>query len=690
MKFGIDLGHCETAGAVPYPRAVSADDETADNKSKYKLMRLSLVESETVIPTQIILTNEQMRRLSGHQRPSYELLCDLGGFGIGKDLPSNIEDGEKFSYFKVPPKDFDKPCGNSDCARKSGVTHGMVMACYTFALVESILASNTDITKGIGRRSIELLIGCPATGDWTDPQAREDYESLIQEATSVQSVRIIPESRAAMFSSIDQEKNKVSAIKGAIVFDFGSSTADCTYMLLGRKIIEFSWTLGAFEIEHQMALTALEATMQKRGPFEVNRLSFVGVEDQLRQIKELYYSGKIPKGKKEYCTFHDAVDPVPFIINQEMMEYITKRRPIQILCDSRTTRMDSWQKLCRAFFEEAKSIVENTSYLVRGEDGKPEEKASAIDTIVLTGGASNMDFIFDICKEIFPNARIVREPQPSYTVSNGLAWIAISDDEFDSCVSAARNAVDKDHSCDVKALHTAISDGIFDSICDITEKLTKEWADEPGDSLTLRDLRTNLTNYISKSSTQESLKRICQDEIDEWKNTLSQKMEAAVNEQVKRLYSPRVVRAMMIPHDVWKELQANAFEYGRIDAAEMLKDLDLTDFLGKIGILIVQAAIWAICMALGLGIPLLAVPLALAASWVAGEVLKDTDLDKGRSRSARQEVAGIVKGKLMDKKNDVMKEFNASLEQQTVDYGSMVDDTLQKAFEIVTLRRFEL
>ena len=685
MKFGLDVGHCETTGTVPYPSAAAED-----GGNKYKLMRLSMAGSETVIPTQIILSNDQMRGLSGNLKPSYALMSQLGEFRIGKGLPEAVEDGEKFCYFKVQPKDFDKPCGNSDCARENGITHGMVMACYVFALLESILANNTDITKGLSRESIDLLIGCPTTGDWTTAQAQEDYAALIREATGVHSVRIVPESRAAMFSSVDKEDGRVSTVQGAIVFDFGSSTADCTYMLLGRKLIEFSWTLGAFEIEHQMTLAALEETVQKRGRFEVDRLSFVEVEDQLRQTKEFYYSGKFPKGKKEYCTFHDAVDAVPLMINRETMDSITMKRPIQIRCDSQTTRTGSWQKLCREFFQESKSRVEAASYLAHGADGQLERNVCTIDTIVLTGGASNMGFIFDICRDVFPDIKIVKEEQASYTVSSGLAWVAVSDDEFEPCVSMARDALEKKSNCSVQALHTAISDGIFTGICDIAEDRTKKWADKPGDGLTLRDLHNDLTDYIGRPDTQEFLEKICQEKIDQWKDALSQEMEIAVNNQVKRLYSPSVVRALMIPNDVWKDLQAGALGYGDIDATGILKKLDLSGFLRKIGILIIQTAIWIAGAVFAFETFFVSVLLAWIASELAGDALKDKDLDKKRKRTTRQNVAGKIRSTLLENKSEIMKGFNESLAQQTADYSGMVEDTLKKAFEIVTLRRFDL
>ena len=131
---GIDLGHCETAMAFPRQPDV--------NDSRYEVRRLVGEKKDQVVATQLILTNEQMKKLSGHKRPEYSLLSGLGEIRIGNKLPAYVPDGEKFCYFKVPPKYFDRPYGNTECAKECGITHGMLMACFAFALVRNIFLYN--------------------------------------------------------------------------------------------------------------------------------------------------------------------------------------------------------------------------------------------------------------------------------------------------------------------------------------------------------------------------------------------------------------------------------------------------------------------------------------------------------------------------------------------------------------------
>ena len=124
---GIDLGHCETAVATP-----------KEMQGRYEVTRICPQQKDQIIVTQIVLTNEQMKALKGIKMPSFSVLSKLGEISIGNYLPMSVENGEKFIYFKVPPKDFDKVCANTEVGKSCGITHGMVMACYAYALTVNI------------------------------------------------------------------------------------------------------------------------------------------------------------------------------------------------------------------------------------------------------------------------------------------------------------------------------------------------------------------------------------------------------------------------------------------------------------------------------------------------------------------------------------------------------------------------
>lgn len=680
---GIDLGHCETTAA--YPRAVGADGIS------HEVLRLAVQGKDQVLSTQIILTYAQMEKLADAPRPDYRLLRTLGDIRIGSGLPAYVEGGEKFVYFKVPPSQFDKPIGDKR-SQAAGLTHGKVMACFVYALVNNILKYNVGDLSDYDRADMDLLVGCPTTGDWTKEETQRAYAELVQRATQVHTVHIVPESRAAMFSSVESKQQTVSAIEGAVVFDFGSSTADCTYMLLGRRVEEFSWELGASKIEEAMMRCAYRKAAEEHGPFTPDEKSLVESVDLMRTNKESYYNGSFgQKGQKVYCDFVDGADGIErgakVRVDDEFMDEVTNRISMGILCDSTTEKAGTWRGLCREFFLEAKRRIGSASYTVT-EDGEEKRVSCPIGTVVLTGGASKMNFVYELCKEIFSDAAILREQNPSHTVSNGLGWVAVSDENVERCRQAAREELAAKPECGVEALRTGLSDALFEHICAFTKERTRAWAERPEESLTLRDLRDDLSAHTTSGGMKDELEWICRDQMNRWKTGLSEAMEAAVNRQVKRLYSEEVARGLMIPDDVWGQLQSGSLSVSGIDLSKLLENFDVSGLAAKVGTIALHAAAWAVALALAIPTGGWSVIVLTALESFGGAKISDTDLDKPRKKKVRLDVADKVGPELKKNKKKLFKDFEEDLEKQTEGYADIVDGALTAAFEVVTLKRF--
>ncbi len=683
---GIDVGHCESAAA--FPRQVNMNDR------RHEVRRLVAENKDQVISTQIILTDKQMRKLSGKLRPSYAELCqleELGEIKFGNKLPEDISEGEKFRYFKVPPRDFDKPYGNTEIAKECGITHGQIMVCYIFALINSILKHNREDLKDTKREDIILLVGCPTTEDWTNDNAKSTYAELIKKATNVKEVRIIPESRAAMFSSVENEKNKISALKGAVVFDFGSSTADCTYMLLGRKIVEFSWTLGASEIERQMTLEAYQTAARNQDVSNIKMTSFADVEDDLRVAKEAYYDHRYgPKGHAMFCCFQTLDESqdmeCPLRINDAFMKKITSEKPFSIRCDSKTSKSGTWTSLCEAFFTEAKRKIQNSHYLIFDQNGKPQRRNCEIDTIVLTGGACKMDFVYELCKKVFTGVTIQREDNPSHTVSNGLGWVAVSDENLNLCQVSVKNYIDSVPECSFSALRNSLEEKIFNKIRSIAESCTEEWANAPGDTLTLKDLDTSITNAMESDVTKKGIISICSDTITDWKNKLSAAMETAVNTQVSMLYSESVAKGLIIPPDIWKTLQASSIRLDAFNVDYILKGINVS----SVGRQIAQWFIVSVAATIGAFGGIFGAIAGAVIGSVVADLMADGSMDKPRKRKKRLSVVKTVKSEIAGKKTEILKNFSEDIRAYEPDYTKQVDDALMVAFEIVTLKRFEM
>lgn len=680
---GIDLGHCETTAA--YPRAVGADGIS------HEVLRLAVQGKDQVISTQIILTYGQMEKLADAPRPDYQLLRTLGDIRIGSGLPAYVEDGEKFVYFKAPPSQFDKPIGDKR-AQAAGLTHGKVMACFVYALVNNILKYNVGDLSDYDRADVDLLVGCPTTEDWTKEETQRAYAELVQRATQVHAVRIVPESRAAMFSSVESKQQTVSAIEGAVVFDFGSSTADCTYMLLGRRVEEFSWELGASKIEETMMRCAYRKAAEEHGPFTPDEKSLVENADLMRANKESYYNGSFgQKGQTVYCDFVNAADGselgAKVRVDDEFMDEVTNRISMGILCDSTTEKAGTWRGLCREFFLEAKRRIGSASYTVT-EGGEETRVRCPIGTVVLTGGASKMDFVYKLCEEAFPDATILREQNPSHTVSNGLGWVAVSDENVERCKQAAREELAARPECGVEALRAGLSDALFERICAFAKERTRAWAERPEENLPLRELRDDLSARIASSEMKDELEQICQKQMNGWKAVLSEAVEGAVNRQVERLYSEEVARGLMIPDDVWGQLQSGSLSVTGIDVSKLLEDFDVSGLVAKVAGIVIQMIIWITAAALAFETFGVSVLVAWVLDKLTESAVKDTDLDKPRKKKVRLDVADKVGPVLNKSKRELLKKFEEDLEEQTAGYADVVDGTLTAAFEVVTLKRF--
>lgn len=257
LIIGVDLGHCET----------TADTLKGAGAYGAKTISLDLDENKNrECPTVILYAPDRVF---------------IGRAAGGK--PGSI------AYFKAQPGLWDKSV--------SGHAKKQMMSDFLGELMGQMRRYNPDLFQSADK--IMLLVGCPTSKSWLQPPERQQaYERLIQRATKATCVRVVPESRAALFTAFQMltlaentqavTTKKIQTLNGAVVFDFGSSTADFTYMQLGKYLIERSWMLGASEIEKGMLRQILAEnglSMADVHPQEIGALTY-----RMREQKEKYYS----------------------------------------------------------------------------------------------------------------------------------------------------------------------------------------------------------------------------------------------------------------------------------------------------------------------------------------------------------------------------------------------------------------
>lgn len=409
----LDYGHGNcTATQVIKSKVVRdlASDEISNKKYRRELIeKLSLDPKYPEIPSAILYDKDEVR---------------IGVQAAGKK-------GCRL-YFKVCPDQFEK--------EYQGVTYGKLTFDFIRELMNNIRRKN-NISPGA---RILLLIGCPTHRDWLKRDNLNLYEQLIKKASGASQVIVLQESRAAIVNAYNaQDEENVWITKGILVVDFGSSTTDCTWLKTGEKPFEFSWRLGAHEIEEGM----LELALRRKGLTEAD----LSVDDKetflwiFRRRKEMYYNGeavdpvnihiyeldsegkpviKADGRRKELLQFEVDID-------DGFMQEVTNNRTFKVKKDQDEWEEDSYVNHCKKLFMTARNLLE-----------KHECK-----TIVLTGGASRMGFIWKICREVFsrengyPDIVFPNGGDPSFSVSMGLAYAVLQDLDAEHKLGAVQKEV---------------------------------------------------------------------------------------------------------------------------------------------------------------------------------------------------------------------------------------------------------
>lgn len=254
-----------------------------------------------------------------------------------------------------------------------------------------------------------FFIGCPS--GWSR-EVREGYREHFVAAGMV-NCEVISESRAAFMFARESGELRVSddlLTRPTLIIDAGSSTTDFTYVAdLSEKSLKTSdfgeVTLGGGLID-QLALdmnirrnpqAGIIAELLDRYPAYAARCEF-----EARRVKEMYFTQQMRLSGlpcESAVKLYVGRTPVTLdisITDEDMREIL--RKPLNELGGR------SFEGAYRESLIRAKNEL---------SDMLPE-------TILLTGGASRMPLVGEICKEVFPDAQILRGLEPEYAIARGL------------------------------------------------------------------------------------------------------------------------------------------------------------------------------------------------------------------------------------------------------------------------------
>ena len=251
-----------------------------------------------------------------------------------------------------------------------------------------------------GPKKSRFVIGCPS--GW-DEQTRKTYQALFED-TGLKTVRIVPESRAALMTALEQGYLNLDAARSSVlIVDIGSSTTDFTYChdLLAEDVGHNFLGSGLLDTEIFDLNLARQAD---RGKIEalIDRFPHYRpiMEYWCRLVKEDYLNGE--------------GTPVDMI----------KRLPIEggVLFEIRLDKTDA-KEILSTPLDALNGFTWPDAFAYALREAVDSLGGRAPETVLLTGGASRLPLVLPACETAFPKARVVRGAEPEFAIARGLAWL---------------------------------------------------------------------------------------------------------------------------------------------------------------------------------------------------------------------------------------------------------------------------
>jgi hypothetical protein len=267
---------------------------------------------------------------------------------------------------------------------------------FTKKLFEDLSSEN----RIQGMDKSRVMVGCPSGWEEDD---RTAYQNLMVKS-GLKAVRVVPESRAALMTAIEQGYISLDAARSSVlIVDIGSSTTDFTYCMdletedVGHNILG-SGLLDTLIFERCLARQADRAKIEKL----VKKFPHYRpiLEYWCRLAKEQYFNG----------------DDTPV----EMI----KRLPVSdgTLFEIRIDKGDA-KAILEAPIAALNDFTWPATFSYALKESVERLGGREPETVLLTGGASRLPLVAPACERAFPNAKVVRGAEPEFAIARGLAWL---------------------------------------------------------------------------------------------------------------------------------------------------------------------------------------------------------------------------------------------------------------------------
>ena len=458
---------------------------------------------------------------------------------IGYDVvyeDCDMEDAELCVNFKRRPTEL-----SADELEKFKVN----VVAFTEQLFRSARAIQ-DCFSDSSEKDFKVAIGYPTT--WSD----EDellYRSILESAACFSTpgeffgredgisvmIYLHKESDAAFMNLLNSQSgageyaitvDDIPSGNYAVVFDFGSSTADVTILRNTNGHIDTDdcvsgdCHLGARYIDRGIYEEVLSRMPTEDREALLRRYREKGnkaLESQnvffCRLAKQAYFNALPSKRNAGRFSVQNPENSESFNLRG-----IFPKNAVEIMCkvlDRPIPELDgkSWKEACDELFNNVRNALAE-----QGQDPI---------LVFLTGGASRMDFVRENAAKYFSDVKIIYDEEPAHCISHGLAYLPRKLekakaflDEVDDFVG---NKIPKTINDESDELAKSIATTLRDNILSTARKEAEKW--RSGGYQTLNGMENGMRNAINGLMTEQEVERILGDPI---KNFISEKIQPTV------------------------------------------------------------------------------------------------------------------------------------------------------------------
>lgn len=417
---------------------------------------------------------------------------------------------------------------------------------FTKALIGGLAADG--IIRG--PKESRFIVGCPS--GWSD-ETRTEYQKLF-EGAGLKIVRIVPESRAALMTALEQGYLSIEDARSSVlIVDIGSSTTDFTYCrdmeaedvghnILGSGLLDSE--IFKINLARQKSRKQIEKLVKRYPHYQPI------MEYWCRLAKEQYFTG------------------------QDVPVEMIKRLPVDggVLFEIRIDKKDA-----KAILETPLESLNNYSWQTAFDFALRETIENlggrAPDTVLLTGGASRLPLVLPATQKVFPKAKVVRGSEPEFAIARGLAWLGRFEFLHASFKTSVANMLANDGAVYSKArnastaLGTKIAPVLVDAMAaNCIVPVFQEW--RSGRIKRLEDVEGELSGRVKSWLQSESATAVLKPVIDDWFAQLQRDIERETDPLCRDHGLPAMVLSLDDSQHISRHLEDLAVSAPKVNTME--------------------------------------------------------------------------------------------------------------------------